>query len=133
VSRESRPKVVSLESALALGGPPPGNLAVPVFAHGSLQVELYSPRGSDLQKPHDRDEIYVVARGEALFFDGAERRAVKEGTFIFVPAKREHRFEQLSPDFAVWVFFYGPEGGEQVAHLTCDDAHDSGATERSES
>jgi hypothetical protein len=25
---------------------------------------------------------------------------------------RAHRFEPFSPDFAVWVFFYGPEGGE---------------------
>ena len=24
----------------------------------------------------------------------------------------EHRFENFSDDFAVWVFFYGPEGGE---------------------
>jgi len=23
-----------------------------------------------------------------------------------------HRFEEFSNDFAVWVFFYGPEGGE---------------------
>jgi hypothetical protein len=24
----------------------------------------------------------------------------------------EHRFEQFSQDLAVWVMFYGPEGGE---------------------
>ena len=24
----------------------------------------------------------------------------------------EHRFEDFSADFATWVFFYGPEGGE---------------------
>jgi len=24
----------------------------------------------------------------------------------------EHRFENFSDDLAVWVFFYGPEGGE---------------------
>ena len=23
-----------------------------------------------------------------------------------------HRFEEFSDDFLVWVFFYGPEGGE---------------------
>ena len=23
-----------------------------------------------------------------------------------------HRFERFSDDFATWVFFYGPEGGE---------------------
>ena len=56
---------VSLASALALGAPPPGNLAVPLFAHGSLEAELYCPHDRDLQQPHSRDEVYVVARGEA--------------------------------------------------------------------
>ncbi len=28
-----------------LGAPPPGNLAVPVFQHGTLEVEWYSPAG----------------------------------------------------------------------------------------
>ncbi len=32
--------------------------------------------------------------------------------FIFVPAGQQHRFEDFSKHFAVWVFFFGPEGGE---------------------
>jgi hypothetical protein len=32
--------------------------------------------------------------------------------FLFVPAGQIHRFENFSSDFAVWVVFYGPEGGE---------------------
>jgi mannose-6-phosphate isomerase-like protein (cupin superfamily) len=104
---------VSLAEALARGEPPPGNLAVPIFSHGTLEVELYEPVGQDRQKPHDRDEVYVVARGEGLFFDGVTRHAVHAGSFLFVPAGQEHRFEQFSPDFTVWVFFYGQEGGEQ--------------------
>jgi mannose-6-phosphate isomerase-like protein (cupin superfamily) len=103
---------VDLASALVRGDPPPGNLAVPIFSHGSLEVELYSPRGEDRQRPHSRDEAYVVASGTGLFFDGAERHAVRAGSFVFVPAFQEHRFEQFSADFALWVFFYGPEGGE---------------------
>ena len=104
--------VVSLERALAAGDPPPGNLAVPVFAHGSLEAEIYAPRGTDRQRPHARDEVYVVARGQALFLDGNAKHAVERGSFIFVPAGQEHRFEEFTSDFAVWVFFYGPEGGE---------------------
>ena len=104
--------MVSLEAALAAGEPPPGNLAVPIFAHASLVAELYRPRGIDRQRPHTRDEVYVVANGEGFFFDGSARHAVQSGSCIFVPAGQEHRFEQFSPDFAVWVFFYGPEGGE---------------------
>jgi mannose-6-phosphate isomerase-like protein (cupin superfamily) len=104
---------VSLEQALALGPPPAGNLAVPVFAHGSLEVEMYQPRGHDPQTPHARDEVYVVARGTATFFDGAKRRPIEAGSFLFVPAGRAHRFEDFSSDFAVWVMFYGPPGGER--------------------
>jgi len=103
---------VSLEEALRRGPPPPGNLAVPIFGHGSLEVELYTPRGHDPQEPHDRDEIYVVARGRGFFFDGTERREVAPGSFLFVAAGQPHRFEDFSADFAVWVFFYGPRGGE---------------------
>jgi mannose-6-phosphate isomerase-like protein (cupin superfamily) len=91
---------------------PQGTLAVPVFAHGSLEVELYSPRGVDSQQPHSRDEVYVVACGEGVFFDGRDRHAVQQGAFIFVRAGQEHRFENFSSDFTVWVLFYGPEGGE---------------------
>ena len=103
---------VSLAEALAKGPPPTGNLAVPIFDHGSLAVELYTPVGNDPQVPHVRDEVYVVARGTGTFFDGSVRHAVAPGSFLFVAAGQSHRFEDFSPDFAVWVFFYGPRGGE---------------------
>lgn len=101
--------IVDLVAALDHGDPPPGNLAVPVFARGELTVELYAPKDEDRQKPHSRDEVYVVARGIATFFDGEARRRVESGAFIFVEAGHVHRFEQFSDDFAVWVIFYGPE------------------------
>ncbi|MCG5053783.1 MAG: cupin domain-containing protein [Myxococcales bacterium] len=103
---------VSLFEAISMGPPPPGNLAVPVFSQGSLDVEMYTPVGSDPQSPHDRDEIYVVARGTGIFFDGIRRQEVQPGSFIFVAAGQSHRFESFSSDFSVWVFFYGPSGGE---------------------
>jgi len=88
---------------------------MPVFSHGSLVVELYTPVGQDPQKPHARDEIYFVARGAGQFFDGTKRHAIEPGSFIFVPAGHVHRFEDFSSDFTVWVAFYGPEGGEADA------------------
>ena len=103
---------VGLADALSKGPPPPGNLAVPIFSHGSLVVELYTPVGHDPQKPHTRDEVYFVARGRGLFFDGEKRIAVESCSFLFVPAGQVHRFEDFSTDFVVWVVFYGPEGGE---------------------
>jgi mannose-6-phosphate isomerase-like protein (cupin superfamily) len=111
----SRAIHVSLSDALSNGPPPPGNLAIPIFAHGSLVVELYAPVGHDPQKPHTRDEIYFVTRGQALFFDGEKRHAVEAGSFLFVPAGQVHRFEDFSSNFVVWVAFYGPESGELSA------------------
>jgi len=103
---------VNFADALSQGPPPAGNLAVPILSRGSLAVELYSPAGHDPQKPHSRDEIYFVARGTGLFFDGERRQPVETGSFLFVPAGQVHRFENFSSDFVVWVVFYGPEGGE---------------------
>jgi mannose-6-phosphate isomerase-like protein (cupin superfamily) len=106
---------VSLAEALRRGPPPEGNLAVPIFSHGSLAVELYTPVGHDPQKPHTRDEVYFVTRGKGLFFDGEQRHPVEPGSFLFVAAGQIHRFEEFSTDFTVWVVFYGPEGGEAEA------------------
>ncbi len=111
-SSERKTTHVSFGEALAQGPPPTGNLAVPIFGHGTLEVELYTPKGDDHQKPHTRDELYVVGAGTGQFFDGESRVSVGPGSFIFIPAGQLHRFEEFSDDFAVWVFFYGPEGGE---------------------
>lgn len=104
--------IISLEQAFALGPPPAGMRSIPAFAHGTLDVRLYAPGEVDHQTPHDRDEAYVVARGSAEFVGINGRQPVSSGTFVFVPAREAHRFEQMSADFAVWVLFYGPEGGE---------------------
>lgn len=84
-----------------------------LFRHGSLEIEVYQPDQVDLQSPHTRDEIYVVISGSGYFVNGKARHAFQPGEVLFVPAGREHRFEQFTADFSTWVFFYGPEGGEQ--------------------
>lgn len=86
--------------------------SVALFQHRSLSVKLYVPRGHDPQTPHSRDEAYVVANGRGVFFDGSSRRRFEPGTFLFAAAGQPHRFEDFSDDLAVWVLFYGPEGGE---------------------
>lgn len=83
-----------------------------VFAHGSLEVEIYAPRGHDPQQPHTRDEVYVIVAGHGRFFCGGETRDFAPGELLFVPAGVEHRFLDFSDDFVTWVLFYGPEGGE---------------------
>ena len=84
-----------------------------VFAHGSMEVEIYAPKGEDLQQPHTRDELYIIASGTAYFVHESDRHAVEIGEVLFVPAGDVHRFEDFSDDFATWVVFYGPEGGEK--------------------
>lgn len=85
-----------------------------VFRHGSLQVEIYAPVGADPQSPHTRDEAYVVIRGRGTFVSDAGRQQFGPGDFLFAPAGVAHRFEGFSEGFAVWVFFYGPSGGERT-------------------
>lgn len=89
-----------------------GREFIGLFRHGTLEVEIYRPRGVDNQRPHTRDEVYVVISGTGTFQSGGERRAFGPGEVLFVPAGVDHRFEGFSTDFATWVFFYGPEGGE---------------------
>jgi len=85
---------------------------VELFKHGSLVVEIYKPAGEDRQKPHTRDEVYVVISGSGHFVNGSECKPFEAGEVLFVPAHAVHRFEEFSEDFSTWVFFYGPEGGE---------------------
>ena len=94
--------------------PPAGALSSLVFEHGTMALRLYSPVGTDAQKPHTRDEIYVVASGSGIFVNGDTRHDFATGDALFVPAGVTHRFESFSADFAVWVVFYGPEGGEKL-------------------
>ena len=91
---------------------PDGKRFATVFEHGSLQVEIYAPRGTDTQTPHRRDEAYVVVSGSGVFFRDGEREPFGPGDLLFVRAGVEHRFEGFTDDLVVWVIFYGPYGGE---------------------
>jgi mannose-6-phosphate isomerase-like protein (cupin superfamily) len=93
--------------------PESGLRSVAAFEHGTMLAKLYAPRGEDLQKPHTRDEVYIVAAGTGTFVAGEKRHPFEPGDFLFVPAHVVHRFEDFSDDFKVWVVFYGPEGGER--------------------
>lgn len=88
--------------------------SMPLFRHGTLLVKYYAPRGRDGQTPHAQDELYVVARGSGVFFDGTSRRRFGPGDLLFAAAGITHRFEEFSDDFGVWVMFYGPDGGERA-------------------
>lgn len=93
--------------------PVPPNLAAHLADIGSLDLEFYSPHLMDLQQPHTRDELYIVAKGTGILEVEGERLPFAAGDVLIVPAHAEHRFTTFSDDFGTWVIFYGPEGGER--------------------
>jgi mannose-6-phosphate isomerase-like protein (cupin superfamily) len=102
----------TVKDALALLPAPGGKRFATVFEHRSLAVEIYAPRGHDPQQPHTRDEIYFVATGSGEYVCGEARQKFGPTDLLFAAAGTEHRFENFTEDLAVWVIFYGPEGGE---------------------
>ncbi len=109
----------TVEEGLASLPGPAGEWFITLFEHGSLDVELYAPRGIDDQSPHLRDEVYIVVSGKGYFVNGPHRHSFGPGDFLFVPAGVIHRFEDFSDDLLVWVLFYGPTGGEN--HQTTEE------------
>ncbi|MFE2861686.1 cupin domain-containing protein [Sphingobacterium multivorum] len=71
----------------------------------NLSVEIYKPHHVDKQKPHDRDEFYVIISGSGIFELDGETTPFQQGDFLFVPAFVAHRFVEFSADFITWVFF----------------------------
>jgi len=105
---------LTLTHALKQLPTPEGKRFIELFTHGTLAIELYAPRGVDPQTPHSRDEVYVIASGTGTFRAGdSPEIQFAAGDVLFVAAGVEHRFKAFSDDFAAWVFFYGPEGGEK--------------------
>jgi len=105
---------LSIDDCLGQLPTPPAEQYLEFFLRGTLTLGLYAPRGTDPQAPHTRDEVYVVVRGSGVFVHGDRKRPFAPGDLLFVPAHATHRFEDFTDDLAVWVMFYGPEGGESV-------------------
>jgi mannose-6-phosphate isomerase-like protein (cupin superfamily) len=82
---------------------------------GTLRILLSLPVSPNRQTPHAQDEVYVIVRGRGVLFHGGERDPFEAGDLLFVSAGTEHHFENFSEDLAVWVVFYGPDGGEVPA------------------
>ncbi len=56
----------------------------------------------------------LTTTGSGEFVCGEARTPFNATDILFAAAGVEHRFENFSGDLAVWVLFYGPEGGEVV-------------------
>ena len=95
---------------------PEGAPFMTLLAGGRMSVEIFAPGsnadGRDRQTPHSQDELYFVQHGLGDIVIADQRFAAAAGDAFFVAAGVAHRFENFTPDFATWVVFYGPQGGE---------------------
>jgi mannose-6-phosphate isomerase-like protein (cupin superfamily) len=93
---------------------PDGERYALAFSRGSMSVGYYAPIGADPQRPHKRDEVYIIHAGTGeIVIAGQQHSQFAAGDVFFVASGVEHRFEYFSRDFAAWVVFWGPPGGEQ--------------------
>jgi mannose-6-phosphate isomerase-like protein (cupin superfamily) len=104
--------VISRAQALARIPGPAGEHAISLWERGTLKLKLSCPIQPNQQAPHPQDEIYVVIRGRGVLFHDGKRDRFEAGDLLFVAAGIEHGFEDFSEDLAVWIVFYGPDGGE---------------------
>ena len=105
-------KQFSVEQALDLVSASKDKAYGVLLEHGTLELGYYKPDGVDPQDPHDRDEVYIVQSGSGYFVVENDRQPFQAGDALFVPAFVVHRFEDFTDDFAAWVIFYGPQGGD---------------------
>lgn len=62
---------------------PSGEPFTLAFAHGTMSVEVYAPEGTDIQTPHDQDELYFIHSGHGEIVVAGERHAFEPGMVFF--------------------------------------------------
>jgi mannose-6-phosphate isomerase-like protein (cupin superfamily) len=77
-------------------------LRIPAMSAG---LYVLPAGGTDPQSPHQEDEMYYVVRGKARMRVGEENQPVGAGSIIFVEARVEHRFCDITEELLVLVFF----------------------------
>ncbi len=103
---------MSVEKALQAVRESEDGLYGVLLENGSMELGYYKPVAVDEQSPHDQDELYIVQTGRGTFVHGDQSTPFEPGDALFVAAGVDHRFVDFSDDFAAWVIFYGPAGGE---------------------
>jgi mannose-6-phosphate isomerase-like protein (cupin superfamily) len=68
-------------------------------------IIVLHPGGKDTQEPHSADELYYVIEGSGFIELEKNKRPVKKGSIIFVPAKMSHRFSGNKNDLVVLYMF----------------------------
>lgn len=84
-------------------------LRVPAMSAGWYEL---AAGAEDPQEPHTEDELYYVVHGRARLRVGPEDIAVEPGSLVFVAARVEHRFHDISEALEVLVFFAPAESSQ---------------------
>jgi len=73
----------------------------------SMSCGVYSLRtgATDLQSPHDEDEVYFVVSGRGRVRLAEEERVIGPGSVLYVKATSEHSFFEIDEDITMVVFF----------------------------
>ncbi len=86
-------------------------LRVPALSCGLYALKAGS---TDLQTPHDEDEVYVVLSGKARVRVSGKEETVSPGSVLYVRATAEHSFFEIEEDIKLMVFF-GSGGPAETA------------------
>ena len=73
----------------------------------ALNCGIYSlaAGSTDMQAPHDEDEVYLVLSGKARMHLGDEDRDIGPGSLLYVGATTEHSFFEIEEDMTLLVMF----------------------------
>ncbi len=73
----------------------------------ALNCGIYSlaAGSTDMQAPHDEDEVYLVLSGKARMHLGDEDRNIGPGSLLYVGATTEHSFFEIEEDMTLLVMF----------------------------
>jgi mannose-6-phosphate isomerase-like protein (cupin superfamily) len=82
-------------------------LRVPSLSCG---VFTLAAGATDMQGPHDEDEVYFVVSGKGRLRVEGEERAVQRGSVLYVRATSEHSFFEIEEDMTMLVFFASGTG-----------------------
>lgn len=76
------------------------------FAKENVSLIFFAPRGTDYQTFHEEDEFYFIVRGSADLIVENEMFSCSVGDAFYVPALKNHHFENFTGDFATWAVFF---------------------------
>lgn len=79
-----------------------GFLRVPALHAG---IYTLAAGARDGQSPHGEDEVYYVLKGAGKIRSGDRELPVRKGSIVYVKAKEEHRFTEITEDLELLVLF----------------------------